>query len=237
MREKRGGGRQIIGPGFGGDDGSRDPAVGRAIDAYRDGRGGEHDVVAALAGARLLVPVVTVADMPDGPPEGGGREEKGAEMALPTLVGRDGRRAVIAFTGAETIAAWRADARPVPVRAPDVCAAALDEEAAAVLVDVAGPVPVTISGARLTALAAGEPPPPPERDPEVLAAVHAATREEPGVRRVRVTAAPDADLGVELEIAGAAGHEEAARRVAARLSAALGARVARGVAFTLTPVA
>lgn len=234
MREKQGGGRRIVGPGFGPDDGGRDAAVGRALDAYRDGAGGEHDVVAALAGARLLVPVVAVAD---GVTEGDGpREEKSTEMALPTLVGRDGRRAVIAFTGAETIAAWRSDARPVPVRAPDVCAAALDEDAAAVIVDVAGPVPVTISGARLTALAAGEPPPPPERDPEVLAGVHAATRDEPAVRRVRVTAAPGADLGVELEITGAAAQEELAHRVAARLNAALGARVARGVAFTLTPV-
>lgn len=214
-----GDGRTITGPEFQGDDGSGDRAVMAALEAYRARRGSEHDVVAAISGSRLLVPVV--AD--DG------------DMALPTLVGRDGRRAVLAFTSADTIAAWRADARPVPVGARKVCLAALDEDAAAVVIDVAGPVPVTISGARLAALAAGDPPPAPDRDPDVLAAVHAAAGEEPDVTRVRVAPADTADLAVELRTNSGTDRQALARRVAARLNAALPGRLARGVAFAVTP--
>jgi len=244
-----GDGRSIIGPEFTGDDGSAAPAVAAALEAYGAKRGSEHDVVAAIAASRLLVPVV--AD--DG------------DMALPTLVGRDGRRAVLAFTGAPALAAWRPDARPVPVATRNVCLAALDEDAAAVLVDVAGPVPVTVAGARLAALAAGDPPPEPHADPDVLAAVHAATRDEPTVTRVRVAPSATADLTVELRTtepgdhqeparragtAGDPGHrdpahrtgtagdtarQELARRVAARLNAYLPGRLARGVAFAVVP--
>lgn len=219
MSGTHGHGRTITGPEFQGDDGAAGPAVAAALEAYRARRGPEHDVVAALAASRLLVPVV--AD--DG------------DMALPTLVGRDGRRAVPAFTSAATIAAWRADARPVPVGTQKVCLAALDEDAAAVVIDVAGPVPVTISGARLAALAAGDPPSAPDHDPDVLAAVHAATGEEAVVTRVRVGPADAADLTVELRTAGDTDRRALARRVAARLNAALPGRLVRGVAFAVTP--
>lgn len=219
MSRIHGDGRSLTGPEFQDDDGSADPAVAATLDAYRARTGSEHDVVVAIAAARLLVPVV--AD--------------GGDMALPTLVGRDGRRAVLAFTSADAIAAWRADARPVPVGARKVCLAALDEDAAAVIVDVAGPVPVTISGARLAALAAGEPPPAPDRDPDVLAAVHAAAGEEPDVTRVRVAPADTADLTVELRTTSDPDRQALARRVAARLNAALPGRLARGVAFAVTP--
>ena len=86
-------------------------------------------------------------------------------MALPTLIGNDGRKAVIAFTGTETISRWRADARPVPVPAARLWPAVAAEQADAVVIDVAGPVPLVIEGARLAALAGGAPPPPRTRTP------------------------------------------------------------------------
>jgi hypothetical protein len=48
---------------FGGDDGSADPAVAVALADFSAGRGSEHDAVLAIAGSRLLVPIVAaVAD-------------------------------------------------------------------------------------------------------------------------------------------------------------------------------
>ncbi|MGA0946304.1 MAG: SseB family protein, partial [Candidatus Nanopelagicales bacterium] len=47
-----------------------------------------------------------------------------------------------------------ADARPGPVTCPDVAAAAVQEGADGVLVDIAGPVRFAIDGELLTALAA-----------------------------------------------------------------------------------
>jgi len=122
-------------------------------------------VLAAVAAVRLLVPVVAVlaAANDDG-------TEKETEMALPTLIGNDGRAAVIAFTSADTLRSWRKDARPVPVAAGRLWAAALTE-ADAVVVDIAGPVPLVVEGARLRKLAVGEPPPPAHEDPDIRAAI------------------------------------------------------------------
>ncbi|MGH3391275.1 MAG: SseB family protein, partial [Actinomadura sp.] len=122
-------GRTIPQPQFPGDDGGADPRLGAALTAYAAGRVGEHTVLAELMGARLLVPVVAVlteegaateeaedaAPARVGPRHGTGRVEKESEMALPTLVGADGRRGMLGFTSLETLALWRPDARPVAV--------------------------------------------------------------------------------------------------------------------------
>jgi hypothetical protein len=148
-----------------GDTGEADPAVIAALAAYAAGEATEYAVLSVIAASRLLVPVVAV--LAEANANG---TEKETEMALPTLIGNDGRAAVIAFTGSDTLRNWRADARPVPVPGPRLWAAA-QTEAHAVVVDVAGPVPFVVEGARLRALADGEPPPPAHEDPDIRAAV------------------------------------------------------------------
>src|SRR5260221_8642855 len=116
------------------DDGSADPRAAAALAAFASGQGSEQAALATLAGSRLLVPVVTAvsepkglkaparravdtarnAAAPGGSTQGG---EKGSEMSLPTLVGRDGRRAIPAFTCLDALARWRPAARPVPAGA------------------------------------------------------------------------------------------------------------------------
>ena len=130
-----------------GDTGDAEPAVQAALAAFADGTGSEHAALTALAAARLLVPVVAV--LAEAGEDGA---EKETEMALPTLIGNDGRTAIIAFTGAEALRRWKEDARPVPVPARSVWAAARAEADAAVI-DVAGPVQLVVEGARLAALA------------------------------------------------------------------------------------
>jgi hypothetical protein len=51
----------------------------------------------------------------------------------------------------------------------------------AVVIDVAGPVPLAVEGARLAALAAGQPIPAPHQDRDVRAAVEAAIVGEPAI--------------------------------------------------------
>lgn len=197
-----------------GDSGAADPGVRAALAAYASGTGTEHAALTALAAARLLVPVVAVlADVNTD------RTEKETEMALPTLIGNDGRRAVIAFTGTETLRRWQQDARPVPVPARRVWAAALSEADAAVI-DVAGPVQLVVEGARLTALANGEPAPLPHEDPDIRAEVAAVTSDftlAPG--------GPDADLAVTLTTTDMARARETAQRIALRLAG----RLRRGI--------
>jgi hypothetical protein len=194
--------------------------------AYAAGQAAETAVLDAVASARLLVPVVAV--LAEANADG---TEKETEMALPTLIGNDGRKAVIAFTGVETVTRWRADARPVPVPAPRLWPAVAAEEADAVVVDVAGPVPLVIEGARLRALAAGEPVPPPHADPDVRAAV-AAVADGFDLGPTGFDLGPggeDADLTVTLR----AKDQDRAKAAAEAIAASLAPRLRRGVAFRL----
>jgi hypothetical protein len=181
--------------------------VAGALAAYARGTGSEHDALQAVAGARLLVPVVAV--LTEATQAG---TEKESEMALPTLIGGDGRKALIAFTGTETLSRWRADARPVPVPARLVWEAALSEAADAVVIDVAGPVPLAVEGARLRALARNQPPPLPHEDPDIHAEVAAVTD-----RFTLKPAEQDTDLLVILETADAARARDMAEQIAIRL--------------------
>ena len=84
-------------------------------------------------------------------------------MALPTLIGKDGRKAVIAFTGTVALKRWRADARPVPVPAARLWPAVAAEQADAVVIDVAGPVPLVVEGAAACGRSPSGAPPAPAR--------------------------------------------------------------------------
>jgi type III secretion system (T3SS) SseB-like protein len=237
-----------------GDRGDADPVVAAALTAFAAGQDSEHAALTALASARLLVPVVALLAEDEagagqaGAAEGGGpecatqpqgsrrprrlRREKVSEMALPTLVGKDGRRAVLAFTSLDALARWRPDARPVPVPASRVWLAARHEAGAAV-VDVAGPVPVVVDGMRLSALAAGRPVPLPQDDPDVRAAAQEAFEREPAISGAQL-AGPGAggDVGVQVTLAAGAGPAQAGdaiQRAVASFVAATGGRFRRGV--------
>jgi type III secretion system (T3SS) SseB-like protein len=110
--------------------------------------------VAALCGDRLLVPVVATTTRL-GESVGGLTSDKEAEMSLVILQVRDGRRALLAFTGLDALQAWQPDARPVPVTIDIAAQAARSEELTVVLIDVAGPHPFVIEGEVLADLAAG----------------------------------------------------------------------------------
>ena len=163
------GGVSVLGGGespFRDDDGSADPAAAAALAAFGAGLGSEHAALTALASSRLLVPVVAVLAAAEARERGGGtgvrrgssgrpgagRGDHGSEMSLPTLIGRDGRPAIPVFTCLDALARWDKRARPVPAQASLVWRAAVDGSCA-VVVDIAGPVPLAVEGARLAALA------------------------------------------------------------------------------------
>jgi hypothetical protein len=241
-------GRTLAGPRFGDDDGSAGPQVTAALADYAAGRGSEHAVLAALDSARLIVPVVALPapEHPagdaagDAAAPGAPRGAKSSEMALPTVIGDDGRAALPAFTGAATLARWRPEARPVPVPAARVWESGA-KDASAVVIDIAGPVPFAVDGARLAALAHGRPVPLPHEDPDVLALAHEALTAEPAVAGYRLL--PGAD-GTDLTLflvpvpgCAEAALAGAAQRAAGRLLAGAGGRVRRGIAVAAGEVA
>ena len=76
-------------------------------------------------------------------------------MAAVLLQGADGRLALLAFTGTDSLRAWDPKARPVPVGTRLAARSALQDGAAALVVDVAGPTTLVIEGEDLRGLAAG----------------------------------------------------------------------------------
>jgi hypothetical protein len=228
------------------DRGEADPAVAAALAAYAAGTGCERAVLVAQAAGRLLVPVVPVlADTTEasteraaGAPAELGDGDKRSEMAIPSLVGQDGRLALVAFTCADSLRRWQPGARPVPVPASGVFQAAV-AESSAVVVDVAGPVPVTVEGARLAALAAGREVPDMHEDPDVWVDVAAAAgRVVPGIR-VRL-GPPPAGAAFTLELAPPPGvhglvSTEVAADIADAVCARLAGRVRSGIAVLRLP--
>ena len=215
---------------FHGDRGAADPRVTAALAAYQAGQGSEQAALTALAATRLLVPVLAV--LTNGTATQG---DKDSEMMLPKLIGRDGRPAVIAFTSLDALARWRPEARPVPAEADRVWRAAV-ADGCAVVIDVAGPVPLAVEGARLAALAAGQPVPPPHEDPDVHAEVRAATAAEPAIAGFSLAPAREvgADLAVTLRLASpgprrARENGPAVNRAAAGIATRLAARLRRGI--------
>lgn len=146
--------RLLQGSAYPDDAGEASPLLAAALAGYGADESRYADVLAALADARLLVPVVAVLGEAEVGPDGLTRD-KSSDMATVLLQGADGRPALLAFSSTATLAAWNPESRPVPVPTRTAALSAVQEGAAALLVDVAGPVPVAVEGDDLTALAAG----------------------------------------------------------------------------------
>ena len=102
--------RSIPDPGFAGDDGGVDPVVAAALAAYdRRGQADEpaahHEALAVLQDARVLVPVVAILGEVEDDDQGLPRE-KSSDMAAVLMTGRDGRTALLAFTGTASLDRW-----------------------------------------------------------------------------------------------------------------------------------
>ena len=208
-------GKSIPDTGFPDDDGTADPALALALAAEDVD---DEEVSRALRRARLLVPVVAILTEEEDVAPGELRREKSSDMAVPTILDPDGRRALPAFTSIEALARWRGDARPIPVEAARAAHAAYAEDADTLLLDVAGPHPYEVTGGRLRALAEGRVHVAPHRDPDIVEVVRAAVAQEDAVAAAYLT-----DGGAELTLSLVAAAPprqvtEAARRIVGRLA-------------------
>ncbi|WBB60368.1 SseB family protein [Streptomyces sp. WMMC500] len=238
--------KNIPDPGFAADDGSADPRLAAALTAYAeapDAPGAAPRVLAALAGTRVLVPVVALLGESEGlgaPPSkagGGLRRDKTSDMAVPTLDIPGGRRALPAFTSTAALARWDPAARPVAVPVPQAVRAAVAERADTLVLDVAGPVPYELTGPALLAAAEGRGSTDPLADPAVVAAVTAVVSGVAGVRAASLARAGGADGTLALVPGPGAAPAEVARGVAEALAAdaTLRARLVRGLDLALLP--
>jgi SseB protein N-terminal domain len=168
-------GRALTGTGFDTDAGAADPALTRALTDPAD----ERSLMAAVAAARLLVPVVAEPAQVDD--SGALAVEKQTDMAAVTLVAPDGTRALPVFTSLQALTDWDAQARPVPVTAARAAQAAVFERCDVMVIDVAGPQVVALRPSMVWALAQQRDWRPAHDDEVVGRAVAAAVRGEPAV--------------------------------------------------------
>ncbi|MBE2997379.1 SseB family protein [Nocardiopsis sp. HNM0947] len=208
------------------DDGSADPEVEARLREHSEGTVGDRQVLTALGASRVLVPVVADATETE-QGAGGLTKDKNSEVAVPVMTGRDGRRGLLAFTSVDAVRRWRPDARPVPFTTQDACQAVLDENADALVLDVAGPVPYTVQGRFLTVLAEHGVVPEPQDDPQVLALIYRVTHTEFGVERVRIHTSDNAEIGIRLELEER--DDAALQRMAERLRDELGPALPGGI--------
>lgn len=146
--------RLIPESGFADDTGAADPDLAAALASYAAEPTRSAEVLDVLGRARLLVPVVAVLGEVEYD-DAGLAHDKSSDMAAVLLQGNDGRMALLAFSGTESLTRWNPDARPVPVTAQLAAQAAIQDEAAALVVDVAGPTTFVVEGEDLHGLAAG----------------------------------------------------------------------------------
>ena len=173
--------RELSPSGFERDTGEADPAVREAmaaLAAYPSSEG-ERRLLARVAAARWLVPVVAVGV--DTEVEDGMRVDGHAEMATVSLTGPDGQRALPVFSGLDALAAWDPDARPVPVTADRAAQAAVAEGCDIILLDLASPQALALRPSMVWALAMAREWVPAHEDPVVTSGVAAAVRVEADV--------------------------------------------------------
>jgi len=129
-------------PAFPDDDGTAYPELAEAL-------GDDTRVLAVLGDVRVFVPVVALlGDAPAG-------SDKEADMAAVLMTGADGRMALLAFSSVAAMTSWNAEARPVPVWGREAARAALDENASALLLDLASPTFTVVETPDMEHLAAG----------------------------------------------------------------------------------
>lgn len=156
-------GRTLTGTGFDGDDGRADAAL---YDALHTGAG-DAQLVAAVAKARLIVPIVAVPG-----------ESASSDMAAVTLSSPDGRKALPAFSSTDLLTLWDSAARPVPVTAQRAALAAVQEGCDVVVLDVGTDHAAELRTSMVWALAMARDWVPSHRDPHVHTAVQSAVRAE-----------------------------------------------------------
>ncbi|WP_345374006.1 SseB family protein [Frondihabitans cladoniiphilus] len=183
------------------DDGTADPRVLVALEALRAGTGTEVDVLEALRGIRLLIPLLAHAG-DEGVNEHGVTVDKTQELAIVTVQGPDGRAVLPAFTSVTALRAWDPRARPVPAESRRVAIAAVSESTELMVLDPGSPTEFGVRRPALWALAQDLPWVPAHLDAEVGAAFLEAAAGEDAVESVGLApgAVSPALVGPELVV-------------------------------------
>lgn len=138
-----------------GDDGSADPALLLALEAFAAGGGDAGAVVEAYRTARLLIPLV--AEKGDHGIGAHGLEvDKTQELSIVTVAAPDGRKVLPVFSSVEAMRRWDATARPVPADGRRTALAAASEDTELIVIDPASETEFVLRRPAVWAIAQGE---------------------------------------------------------------------------------
>ena len=184
-----------------GDDGSADPALLAALTAFRDGAGGQVEVVDAYRAARLLIPLLAEAG-DEGVGAHGRAVDKTQELSIVTVAAPDGRRVLPVFTSVQTMRRWDASARPVPAEGTRTAIAASSDDTDLIVIDPGSPTEFVLRRPAVWAIAQGHAWEPSFASPEVFAGLQRSVGGELAVIDLAVESGdPDARLrGPELVV-------------------------------------
>lgn len=210
--------RKILRPNpFAGDDGSVPPALAEAL-AEGDPTQRLLSVVRAMAGSRVIVPVVAHAHPgreDDGSVSGHVTHRSGdvvadacAAAATVSVRTPDGRAALPVFSSMEAMRAWNDTARPVPVHAPRAALASVSESDGLIVLDPASPVAVLLPRPAVWALGQQRDWVPSWQDPELPGLVARALAGITVFTGCRLERGRTSELRVLLAVRPAAGRDE-----------------------------
>jgi hypothetical protein len=186
------------------DDGRMPAALGAALTRFRDGDGGQADVVQAFGASRLLIPLVAELGGGDDGEQGpfGLPVDKSQELSIVTVAGPDGRKVLPVFASVEAMSRWNPLARPVPADGVRVALAAADDGTDLVVLDAGSPTEFVLRRPAVWAVARSLPWRPPFESSDVVAAFERSISSELAVLGVELRPGdPDARLaGPELVV-------------------------------------
>lgn len=181
------------------DDGTTPPAL---LAAYATEEPYRLDaIVSALRSARVLIPVVANIDKMEEPEyEGQVVGDKESHAAMVTVATPDGRAALPVFSSTAAMAAWRGDARPVPVDARKAALAAGTEADSLLVLDPGTAHTTLIPSQAVAAIATGEEWSNPILDPEIHAAIAGIVEAIPAAVRAEVLPGNSAEVRIVLAL-------------------------------------
>ncbi len=151
-----------------GDDGSADPVLLGALQAFRAGTGGAASIVDAYRTARLLIPLLAQKGSHGIGPHGL-EVDKTQELSIVTVAAPDGRRVLPVFTSVAALTAWDAAARPVPADGVRTALAAAADDTELIVIDPGSENEFVLRRPAVWAIAQREPWEPSFVSPEVYA--------------------------------------------------------------------
>lgn len=149
-------GRDLKPSPFSGDSGHADKELESVFASWKSGKVGLPELVVALEGKRVIVPVMAEVENLVVNEETNLVADKDASTGVVCVSAPDGRIALPIFSSVPAMTRWNKKARPIPVEAERAALAAVSEEWPLLVLDPGDPGPAIIPRPAVWALAQGK---------------------------------------------------------------------------------